>query len=66
MPKSLGMSGNYINQIINHKKHPSPAFAMKISALLQLDFNDTCCLRITHLKNLSNRSFNFSILNSPL
>ncbi|WP_191126184.1 helix-turn-helix transcriptional regulator [Cerasibacillus terrae] len=38
--KNIGMSENYVNQIINYKKHPSPAVAMKIASVLELDFND--------------------------
>ncbi|WP_077701941.1 helix-turn-helix domain-containing protein [Virgibacillus dokdonensis] len=35
-----GLSENYFNQIINHKKNPSPAVAKKISQQLGLEFND--------------------------
>lgn len=35
-----GLSENYFNQIINHKKNPSPAVAKKISQQLGLEFHD--------------------------
>ncbi|WP_397539826.1 helix-turn-helix domain-containing protein [Rummeliibacillus pycnus] len=35
-----GLSENYFNQIINHKKSPSPAVAKKISNQLGLEFQD--------------------------
>lgn len=38
--KNLGMSENYLNQIINEKKNPSPAVAKKILSELKLNFDD--------------------------
>lgn len=37
--KNLGMSENYLNQIINEKKNPSPAVAKKILSELKLNFD---------------------------
>lgn len=34
----IGMSENYFNQIINHKKNPSPAVAKKITNQLGVEF----------------------------
>lgn len=36
----IGMSENYVNQIINHKKSPSPAVAKKISNQLGVEFHE--------------------------
>ncbi|MFJ7971725.1 helix-turn-helix domain-containing protein [Psychrobacillus sp. NPDC096389] len=36
--RQIGMSENYFNQIINHKKSPSPAVAKKISNQLGVEF----------------------------
>ncbi|MBB6447041.1 helix-turn-helix transcriptional regulator [Bacillus benzoevorans] len=38
--KSLGMSENYLNQIMNDKKNPSPSVAKKIVSVLKLNFHD--------------------------
>ena len=38
--KSVGMSENYFNQIINNKKHPSPFAAKRIADQLELTFDD--------------------------
>lgn len=38
--RQIGMSENYFNQIINHKKNPSPAVAKKISNQLGVEFLD--------------------------
>lgn len=35
-----GLSENYFNQIINHRKCPSPAVARKISTELGLEFQE--------------------------
>lgn len=43
--KNLGMSENYLNQIMNDKKNPSPAVANKILIELKLDFNDVFEIR---------------------
>lgn len=43
--KSLGMSENYLNQIMNDKKNPSPAVAKKIVSSLKLHFNDVFEIR---------------------
>lgn len=43
--KSLGMSENYLNQIMNDKKNPSPAVAKKILSALKLNFNDVFEIR---------------------
>lgn len=40
-----GLSENYFNQIINHKRNPSPAIAKKISQQLGLEFNDVFQIR---------------------
>ncbi|TMN23812.1 helix-turn-helix transcriptional regulator [Lentibacillus cibarius] len=36
----VGMSENYFNQIINHKKSPSPHVARNIANQLELTFDD--------------------------
>ncbi|WP_150285057.1 helix-turn-helix domain-containing protein [Rummeliibacillus sp. TYF-LIM-RU47] len=41
----LGMSENYLNQIMNEKKNPSPAVAKKILSALKLNFNDVFEIR---------------------
>ncbi|TSI07656.1 helix-turn-helix domain-containing protein [Lysinibacillus sp. BW-2-10] len=38
--KSIGMSENYLNQIMNNKKNPSPMMAKRILSALELNFND--------------------------
>ena len=38
--KSVGMSENYFNQIINNKKNPSPIVAKRIADQLELTFED--------------------------
>ncbi|WP_336824563.1 helix-turn-helix transcriptional regulator [Sporosarcina sp. USHLN248] len=38
--RHTGLSENYFNQIVNHKKNPSPAVAKKISQQLGLEFQD--------------------------
>lgn len=38
--RHTGLSENYFNQIVNHKKNPSPAVAKKISQQLGLEFHD--------------------------
>ncbi|MBT2641727.1 helix-turn-helix transcriptional regulator [Bacillus sp. ISL-41] len=38
--KSVGMSENYFNQIINNKKNPSPIVAKRIAEQLELTFED--------------------------
>lgn len=43
--KSIGMSENYLNQIINDKKNPSPAASKKILSALKLNFNDVFEIR---------------------
>lgn len=40
-----GLSENYFNQIINHKKNPSPAVAKKISHQLGLEFHDVFLIK---------------------
>nr|WP_246187602.1 helix-turn-helix transcriptional regulator [Ornithinibacillus caprae] len=38
--RHTGLSENYFNQIVNHKKNPSPEVAKKISHQLGLEFHD--------------------------
>lgn len=38
--KSVGVSENYFNQIVNEKKNPSPVIAKRIADKLELTFND--------------------------